>query len=168
MRLLVLGGTSFVGRAAVREGVAAGHDVTTLNRGTTGPDEPGVDVRRADRRDPAAVRAALGAESWDAVVDTWSAEPRPVATAAELLTDRVGHYGYVSSRSVYVWPPRPGADESEPVVAGDPHGDDAADYAAAKRGGELAVLDRFEGRCLLARAGLILARTRTSAGCRGG
>ena len=154
--ILVLGGTSFVGRAAVTAALAAGHRVTTLNRGSTGPDVPGVDVRRADRRDPDAVRRALGDDRWDAVIDTWSAEPLPVATTVDLLTDRVGHYGYVSSRSVYRWPIRAGGDESEPVVEGDPRSEDASDYAAAKRGGELAVLERFEGRCLLARAGLIL------------
>lgn len=154
--MLVLGGTSFVGRALVGAALEAGHEVTTLNRGRTGDDVAGAETLRGDRRDADAVRRALGDDTWDAALDTWSAEPRPVATTADLLAERVGHYGYVSSRSVYTWPIPAGADETAPVVEGDPRSDDAADYAAAKRGGELAVLARFEGRALLARAGLIL------------
>ncbi|MFD1825270.1 MULTISPECIES: NAD-dependent epimerase/dehydratase family protein [Mumia] len=156
MRLLVLGGTHHVGRAAVEEALARGHEVTTLTRGTSGPPADGVDARYADRRDPAAVAAALGDDSWDAVFDTWSQEPSTVRTGARLLADRVAHYGYVSSRSVYAWPPAPGADESAPVVDGDPDIDDASDYGAAKRGAELAVLDAFGERALVARAGLVI------------
>jgi 2'-hydroxyisoflavone reductase len=156
MRLLMLGGTHHVGRAVVETAVARGDDVTTLNRGMTGHDRPGVRALRADRTDPAALRAALGAESWDAVIDTWSGAPRVVADSAALLSGRAGHYGYVSSRSVYRWPLPPGGDESTPVVDGDPGSADEADYAAAKRGGELAALAAFGDRALLARAGLVL------------
>jgi 2'-hydroxyisoflavone reductase len=73
-----------------------------------------------------------------------------------LLVGRVGHYGYVSSRSVYVWPIRVGVDESAPVVDADPRSGDGADYARAKRGGEIAVVDAFADRALVARAGLVL------------
>src|SRR6266702_6980619 len=69
---------------------------------------------------------------------------------------RAGHYGYVSSRSVYQWPMPAGADESAPVVGGDASSEQADDYATAKRGGELAVLEHFDGPAVLARAGLIL------------
>jgi 2'-hydroxyisoflavone reductase len=120
MRVLMLGGTHHVGRAVVETAVARGDHVTTLNRGMTGQDRPGVRALRADRTDPAALRAALGGESWDAVIDTWSGAPRVVADAAALLSGRAGHYGYVSSRSVYRWPLPPGGDESAPVVDGDP------------------------------------------------
>jgi nucleoside-diphosphate-sugar epimerase len=155
MRLLVLGGTHHVGRAYVETALALGHEVTTVNRGTDAPN-PGVDARSADRRVPGSLAAALGPDSWDAVFDTWAGEPVVVQDSARLLADRVAHYGYVSSRSVYTWPIEPGADESHPVVDADPASADAADYAAAKRGGELAVLDVFDGRSVLARAGLIL------------
>jgi nucleoside-diphosphate-sugar epimerase len=155
MRLLVLGGTRHVGRAYVETALALGHEVTTLNRGT-GVRTSGVEARTADRTDPVALAAALGDDTWDAVFDTWSSEPVAVRHSARLLADRVGHYGYVSSRSVYTWPIAPGADESAPVVDGDPGSADAEDYAAAKRGGELAVLESFAGRSLLARCGLIL------------
>ena len=75
--------------------------------------------------------------------------------AARLLAGRVPHYTYVSSRSVYVWPMALGSDESAPVVDGDPDSTDAEDYAAAKRGAEVA-LESFDGDVLLARAGLVL------------
>lgn len=154
MRLLVLGGTRFVGRTLVETALMAGHHVTAVHRGVTGRLPDGVDVRPADRTQRAALAAALGGESWDAVVDTWSAAPSVVRDAAELLRGRVGRYGYVSSRSVYRWPPAPGRDETAPVVDADP---DAAstDYAADKRGAELAVLARHPDPLLL-RAGLIL------------
>ena len=155
MRLLVLGGTHHVGRAYVETALGLGHEVTTVNRGNVAP-VPGVAARTADRTQPGSLAAALGDETWDAVFDTWSSEPVVVRDSARLLADRAGHYGYVSSRSVYTWPIAPGADESAPVVDSDPASADGADYAAAKRGGELAVLETFADRCLLARCGLIL------------
>ena len=120
MRLLVLGGTHHVGRATVEVALADGHDVTTVNRGQSGVDAPGVDARRADRRDPEALARALGDDRWDAVVDTWSDEPTVVRDAARLLSGRAGHYTYISSRSVFTWPIPHHADESAPVVDADP------------------------------------------------
>ncbi|MBW9215096.1 NAD-dependent epimerase/dehydratase family protein [Mumia sp. zg.B53] len=156
MRLLILGGTHHVGRAAVEAALARGHDVTTVTRGTSGSPARGADARYADRRDARAFADALAGETWDAVLDTWSDEPSVVRDSARLLADRVSHYGYVSSRSVYAWPLVPGADESAPVVDGDPDATTADDYGAAKRGAELAVLDAFGDRALLARAGLVI------------
>ena len=156
MRLLVLGGTHHVGRAVVEAALEAGDGVTTLTRGLSGHAVAGVDARHADRRDRAAVEAALGGDGWDAVVDTWSFEPAAVRDTARLLAGRAAHYTYVSSRSVYAWPLPLGSDESAPVVDGDPDSTEAADYAAAKRGGEIAVLDGFDGQVLVARAGLVL------------
>ncbi len=155
MRTLVLGGTHHVGRAVVEAALARGDEVTTLTRGVSGHAVPGADARHADRRDVAALRDALGADTWDAVVDTWSFEPVAVRDAARLLAGRVRHYTYISSRSVYTWPMTPGSAESAPVVDGDPDSTDALDYAAAKRGAELA-LEGFDGEVLLARAGLVL------------
>lgn len=156
MRLLVLGGTHHVGRAVVEEALARGDEVTTLTRGVSGPPADGANARYADRTDPEQLRSALGDDTWDAVIDTWSFAPRVVRDSAALLSGRSGHYGYVSSRSVYSWPIPSGADESAPVVDGDADSDEASDYAAAKRGGELAVLQHFDGPTVLARAGLIL------------
>ncbi len=152
MRLLVLGGTHHVGRAVVQEALARGDEVTTLTRGVSGEPASGAQSRHADRTDVEQLRTALGDDTWDAVIDTWSQAPRVVRDAAALLTDRAGHYGYVSSRSVYSWPVASHADESAPVVAADADSDDGSDYAAAKRGGELATLRYFDGRSVLARA----------------
>lgn len=156
MRLLVLGGTHHVGRAVVEAALARGDEVTTVNRGMTGTAVPGARARHADRTDPGQLRSALGDDAWDAVIDTWSRAPRDVSVSASLLSGRAGHYGYVSSRSVYKWPIPVAADESAPVVDGDASSEEFGDYAAAKRGGELAVLEHFAGPSVLARAGLIL------------
>ncbi|MCO1660822.1 NAD-dependent epimerase/dehydratase family protein [Pseudonocardia humida] len=156
MRLLVLGGTHHVGRAVVETALARGDEVTTLNRGVSRPPTPDTQALVADRTDHEAVRAALGGQEWDAAIDTWAGAPRAVRDAARLLADRVGHYGYVSSHGVYQWPWPSGADERAPLVTGDPGSDDGKDYAAAKRGAELAVLEAFGDRALLARSGGII------------
>jgi 2'-hydroxyisoflavone reductase len=157
MRLLVLGGTGFVGRAAVEEALSRDIEVTVLNRGHRGS-PPGATALVGDRRTPDGL-AALGGGEWDAVIDTWSAEPYVVRDSAAALADRVGRYVYVSSRSVYAFPFPPALAEDGPVVSASP--DDGADgepvdYARAKRGGELAAEQAFGDRCVLARAGLIL------------
>ena len=144
----------------MEEALARGDEVTTLNSGISGPSAAGALALHADRTDPAALRAVLGDGTWDAVIDTWSGAPRVVADAAALLVGRAGHYGYVSSRSVYRWPIAAGLDERAPVVDGDPASDDGEDYAAAKRGGELAAAGAFGDRAVLARAGLILGPVR--------
>jgi 2'-hydroxyisoflavone reductase len=156
MDLLVLGGTRFVGRAIANDAVVRGWDVTVLNRGATAAPPAGVTSLTADRTSYADLTAALGERRWDFVVDTWSGAPSVVRDAAGLLAARSERYAYVSSRSVYTWPPAPGADESKPVVEGDPDAD-RTDYAADKRGGELAAIRECGAeRVLLARAGLIL------------
>jgi nucleoside-diphosphate-sugar epimerase len=156
MRLLVLGGTHHVGRAIVETALMRGDEVTTINRGVSRPAAAGVDPIIADRTDSEALRLAVGHREWDAVIDTWSGAPCVVRDSCRLLAGRVGHYGYVSSRSVYQWPIPLGADEHAALVDGDPDEDDDEDYAAAKRGGELAALQAFGDSALLARAGLIL------------
>lgn len=136
--------------------LARGDQVTTLTRGLSGPSASGALALHADRTNPDALRSLIADGSWDAVVDTWSGAPCAVKDAAELLADRVGHYGYVSSRSVYQWPTPPGLDESAAVVDASADAADGNDYAAAKRGGELAALAAFGARALIDRAGLIL------------
>ncbi len=155
MKVLVLGGSHFVGRALVESAIARGHEVTALNRGRTGHDVDGATLIRADRTDHEEFAAALGDESWDAVIDTWSGAPAVAAAAAALLGPRAAHYGYVSSRSVYSWPIAIGLDESHATVDGDPDDTASDDYAVAKRGSELGVLAAHPD-ALIARAGLIL------------
>jgi 2'-hydroxyisoflavone reductase len=153
MELLVLGGTHFVGRAVVEDALARGWAVTALNRGRA-PAPDGAQALVGDRTRPDGL-AALHGRRFDAVVDTWSGAPRVVQESANLLAGATGAYLYVSSRSVYAWPPAVGADEDAPTVAADP-GADATDYAADKRGAELAVDAAFGERRIHARAGLIL------------
>ncbi|MFL6026610.1 MAG: NAD-dependent epimerase/dehydratase family protein [Friedmanniella sp.] len=152
MDLLVLGGTRFVGRAVVQDALARGWAVTALHRGVTPGLPAGVRALHADRTDADALARSLGSASWDAVVDTWSGGPSVATAAARLLAGRVGHYGYVSSMSVYVWGQH--VEESSPLVEADPEAG-ATEYAADKRGAELGVLASFPD-ALLARAGLIL------------
>lgn len=154
MRLLMLGGTGFVGSAIVAEGVRRGWTVTMVNRGIHGDTPPGVHRLRGDRTVPGGL-AALAGGGWDVVVDTWDGAPRAVRDAATLLRS-AGHYAYVSSGSVYAPPVLPGAGEESPVVASaaDDIRDD--DYARCKAGGELAATEVFGERALLVRAGLIL------------
>lgn len=154
MKLLMLGGTGFVGRAVVEDALARGWEVTVLNRGNR-PAPDGVRVLRGDRMEEGGP-AALRDGRWDVVVDTWSSAPTAVRDAARLLADRVGRYGYISSGSVYPFPSPAGNDETAPVVEASPDAG-ATDYSRDKRGAELAVEAAFGAeRALHVRAGLIL------------
>lgn len=153
MRLLVLGGTRFVGRAVVEDALARGWDVTVLHRGHTGAAPHAADVVHVDRTDRRALTEAIGDRRWDFVVDTWSGPPRVVAESARVLLGRVDHYAYISSVSVYQWGSH--VDESSPLVDATATSETENDYAAAKRGAELGVLAAFPD-ALIARAGLIL------------
>ncbi|CND86000.1 Putative NADH-flavin reductase [Mycobacterium tuberculosis] len=149
----MLGGTEFVGRAIAEDAVARGWEVTAFHRGRH--ESPGgVASLHGDRVAEGGLKALEDGE-WDAVVDTWSAAPSAVRDAARLLRGRVGHYVYISSRSVYRFPTPLGLGEEAEVVDGSPDDGDV-DYAAAKRGGELAALDVFGDKALLVRVGLIL------------
>src|SRR5258705_5636259 len=157
MRLLVLGGTNFVGRAVVAEALARGAQVTVFNRGHTVP-PPGVNYLYGDRDQPSGL-ANLADGEWDIAVDTWSAAPVAVRNAAQLLKGRVARYAYISSRSVYAHPGGRYLTEDSPLV--EASADAGADgeevkYWPAKRGGELAAEAAFGNRTLLGRAGLIL------------
>ena len=153
MKVLVLGGTHFVGHAIVQEALARSWTITTLTRGQS-PPAAGVESLLGDRTRPDGLDALRGRE-WDVVVDTWSGAPRVVRDSAAMLAGAAGAYLYVSSRSVYSWPIVIGADEGAPVVDAEPDAD-ATDYAADKRGAELAVDAAFGERRIHARAGLIL------------
>ncbi|WP_149260503.1 NAD-dependent epimerase/dehydratase family protein [Actinomadura sp. K4S16] len=154
MRLLMLGGTEFVGRAVTEEALGRGWDVTVFHRGRHEPPQ-GVASLHGDRTAEGGLKALEDGE-WDAVVDTWSGAPLAVRDTARLLAGRVARYVYISSRSVYRFPEPAGLGEEAEVVDGSPDDGDVEDYAALKRGGELAALDAFGDDALLVRAGLIL------------
>jgi len=101
VRLLVLGGTKFLGRAAVESALARGHEVTLFNRGETNPALfPEAEKLHGDRTDPGSRRLLEGRE-WDAVLDPSGYIPSVVRASAEALADATGHYLFVSSVSVY-------------------------------------------------------------------
>ena len=113
LRLLVLGGTGFLGRHFVAAALAAGHVVTLFNRGRTDPDAfPDAEHLQGDRKESL---AALGTRRWDAVVDTSGHLPAAVRASAESLAGRVGLYLYVSSVSAYADFSAPGVDEDAPL-----------------------------------------------------
>lgn len=154
MRLLVLGGTGFVGGAVVGAGLRREWEVTVFNRGRHGTTPAGVRRLRGDRTAPGGL-AALAGQEWDLVVDTWDGAPRAAGDSARALAGQVGRYGYVSSGSVYAEPVALGSAEDAPVVDAAPDAVEG-DYAANKAGAERAVREVYGGRALIARAGLIL------------
>lgn len=100
MKLLVLGGTAFLGPHFVRAALANGHEVTLFNRGKTNPEMfKDLEQLRGDR-DKRELDAIKGRD-WDAVLDTSGYVPEHVRQAASLLKDRVGHYQFISTISVY-------------------------------------------------------------------
>jgi 2'-hydroxyisoflavone reductase len=100
VRILVLGGTSFVGRAIVDDALRSGHEVTLFGRGRTGRELfPGVPRLIGDR--DTGDYAALGHGRWDAVIDVSGYVPRHVGQAMDALADRAGRYLFISSHAVY-------------------------------------------------------------------
>ena len=156
MKILVLGGTSFLGRTYVEQALAAGHDVTTFNRGMTGPDIDGVEAVRGDRTVGDDL-AALAGRTWDAVLDTSGFVPKVVGASVRALADS-GTYVFVSTVAVYRdWPAVP-VDEPAPLHACAPTaGPDDGDYGELKAGCERAVVRECGGGgALLLRPGVIL------------
>jgi 2'-hydroxyisoflavone reductase len=153
--LLVLGGTTFLGRHAVDAALAAGHDVTIFTRGRTNPELfPEVEHLTGDRDGDL---GALAGRTWDGVVDTSGYVPRIVRQSAELLRDAVGRYVFVSSVSVYADFSKP-IDESSPVAAlDDPATEEIEEYYGALKAACEKVVDEVYGeRSARVRAGLIV------------
>lgn len=155
-RILILGGTKFLGRGVVDAALAGGHAVTLFNRGRTNPDlYPEVEKIRGDRT---VSLAALSGRSWDAVIDVAAYEPEVARRAAEALAKSVGRYVFVSTVSVYSGHERPG-DQSEeaPLLDLATASDDVGEqYGAKKVACERAVQEVFGGRATIARPGLIV------------
>ena len=154
MKLLVLGGTQFLSRAVAADAVARGHDVSCAARGVTGPVPEGAQHVHLDRSSPDWTPLQ---EEWDAVVDV-ARSPTWVAEALDALAERVGHWTFVSSISVYADHTTPhGTPESlpllEPLADGPEEDPDA--YGAAKVACEQRVQARAQ-HSLVVRPGLII------------
>jgi 2'-hydroxyisoflavone reductase len=156
MNLLIIGGTSFLGRASAVEALRRGDKVTTFNRGRSAPDVEGVEALRGDRDDDQAL-AQLEGREFDGVVDTCGFVPRVVGKAARALAGSAGHYAFVSSISASgSWPGEVAQDGDEGPACASDAGPDDGDYGVLKRGCERAVTEAFGDRSTIARAGLIL------------
>ena len=107
LRVLFIGGTGVISAAAAQRAVAVGHRLTILHRGseTLRPAPEGAEVLKADIRDTASVRAALGSRMFDVVVDCVAFTADHVATDIELFAGRTGQYVFISSASAYQKPP---------------------------------------------------------------
>jgi 2'-hydroxyisoflavone reductase len=155
VRLLLLGGTKFLGRHAVDAALAAGHEVTTFTRGRTNPGLfPEVEHLRGDRDGDL---EALRGRAWDGAIDTSGYVPRIVRQSAELLRDAVERYVFVSSISAYGDFSAP-IDEATPVAElDDPGTEDVAEhYGALKAACERVVEEIYGDRSARVRAGLIV------------
>jgi 2'-hydroxyisoflavone reductase len=156
MKILILGGTVFLGRHLVDAALVRGHEVTLFNRGQHHPDlYPQVEKLRGDRDGNL---AALECRRWDAVIDPSGYVPRLVRASAELLAANVGHYSFISSLSVYGDTRSPGLDESTAIATmEDPTVEDVQkNYGALKALCERAADQEMPGRVLSVRAGLIV------------
>jgi 2'-hydroxyisoflavone reductase len=166
MRLLVLGGTRFIGRAVVSAALGGGWEVTTFNRGSSDADVPGVRAVRGDRTDPAAIASLARQGPWDAAIDTSGYVPRETLATCESLAPWTGRYVFMSTVSVYRgWPVEPLSEASDvlfcPADAGPDYGEDTEDgptkYGYQKSGCELAVAQTFgSDRSVILRSGVVL------------
>ena len=157
MKILILGGTLFLGRALVEAALHNGHQITLFNRGKTNPDLFPEVERITGERDGGLT--ALQDRRWDAVIDTCGYVPRLVQRSAETLAERVGQYTFISSLSVYADPSQAGMDESAPVgklddpLVEEVNGDT---YGPLKALCEQAAESAMPGRVLVVRPGLIV------------
>jgi 2'-hydroxyisoflavone reductase len=157
MKLLIIGGTRFVGRHLVESALARGHTLTLFNRGQSNPDLfPQVEQLRGDR---ATALALLQERSWEAVIDTCGYVPRIVRLSAQALAGQTDRYVFISTVSVYAEDNPRGMDEDSPlatlkdesveVVTGEA-------YGGLKALCEKAVEEVYPNRALIIRPGLIV------------
>ena len=156
VKLLILGGTEFLGRYLVHAALSRGHEITLFNRGQTNPHLfPDVEKLRGDRGGDL---SALEGRSWHAAIDTCGYASSKVRATAGLLSASIGHYTFISSISVYRDFTIVGLDETGPVATLDAPEDETNDesYGARKVLCERAAEEMMPGRVLSVRAGLIV------------
>jgi nucleoside-diphosphate-sugar epimerase len=168
MRILVIGGTWFLGKAIAESALSRGWDVTTFNRGRSGPDVPGVQPVHGDRTVREDLQKLAQRGPWDAVIDTSSSElaPRDVLLATTALQARAQRWVHISTVSVYErWPHEPLTEDSPllkcPADADESFGYTGEDgsptkYGFQKAGGERAVTEAFGDGAVFLRPGVIL------------
>lgn len=157
MRILIIGGTRFLGRHLVESALERSHEVTLFNRGKSNPDLfPHLETIVGDReRDVNKLEGRI----WDAVIDTCGYVPRIVRLSAEVLKNNVGRYVFISSISVYANYRKIGINESDPVGRME---DETVEeitgetYGPLKALCEQAVQEIYEERALIIRPGLIV------------
>jgi 2'-hydroxyisoflavone reductase len=160
-KLLILGGTGFIGPHQVRHALQRGHQVTVFNRGKSGAGLFGKDVEELVG-DRAADLSALKGRSWDAVIDesaSQSSAPDWVKASAALLRDKVEQYLFVSTRSVYLDTSRVPMTAEAPVLTREnaPIAEGKAlPYGHAKAYAEKEAFAAMPGRVTVARPGLII------------
>jgi 2'-hydroxyisoflavone reductase len=144
MRILIIGGTVFVGRHIAEAAIAAGHDVTVFHRGRTGADLfPSATHLTGDRDED---MSALGTGRWDATIDVSAYFPRQVRSLADALGGRGGQYLFISSTSAYRSPVSPGFTEDAPLAElDDPASEEFSDetYGGLKVACERAAIQMF-------------------------
>jgi len=162
-RILILGGTGFLGPAIVAAAQARGHHVTLFNRGKTRPGLfPNLETRLGDR-DPNKGEGLKSLESgeWDAVIDDSGFYPRMVGASAQLLSKRIRQYIYISSISCYRDGAPENSDENAPLATmADPTletmGKNFENYGALKALCEQAAEKAMPGRTTVVRPGFIV------------
>lgn len=157
MKILILGGTVFLGRTIAEQALAAGHEVTLFNRGKSNPAAfADVETIIGDRTTDL---EKLAGRNWDAVIDPSGYVPRFVGDSARALKDSTNHYTFISTISVYKQFSQPQMDESAPVgTLEDPTVEQVTGetYGPLKALCEQAVEAELPGRALQVRAGLIV------------
>ncbi len=158
LRILILGGTGFIGPFQVRYALERGHTVTLFNRGRTNADMfPEVETLIGDRNGQL---EALRGRNWDVVIDNSRSNPDWVRMSAEFLKDSVDRYFYVSSRSAYADTSRVPMTADAPAftyeTAGVPRDSERLPYGLAKALSERAAQRIFAGRTNVVRPGLII------------
>ncbi len=187
LKILILGGTGFLGPAVVEAAKARGHTLTLFNRGRTekrreelygepifpdietihGNRDPDKHAIEDDTTSPKGLVGLEGDRKWDAVVDTSGYYPRIVGASANLLKNRVRHYTFISSVSVYKDNSTPGGDETRevgtiPDTNVETMGADYSNYGPLKALCEQAAEAAMPGRVANIRPGYIVGRWDTS------
>lgn len=162
MRILILGGTVFLGYHLVASALSKGHEITIFTRGINNSDVfPEVEHLVGNRDGDL---ESLRGRRWDAVIDTSGYVPRVVQDSVNLLRDAADHYTFISSISVYDDFSSPDIDETAAVVQlDDPLSENVGEfYGALKASCEKVVEDAMPGRSLIIRPGLIVGPRDTS------